>query len=311
VRLSIWQQFSSNHSAAFTVIGIFETGETAQQVAAEFRGILQHFVDWYEEPANERIRDEVLESLDHAPVPPELEMAERYDIKWPKAIDWLANIGKKHVERAVSVYENVVFVCNGAETNDGEIPFDGVMRHFTPNVVVQVEAAQSADIVLSCVAPNQAVATQINAAVSAYFQAPDKELIPWIHDHPDNVPKRDLTELVKRYNATREKRESHIPRADLMYFDLVKAEIAGDKARVEALREQIHLYEERRGLTRVDEYLIMRAEVDLYGQGEIHVEGLRLSFRVWLGRPARGLPVLIAYLANQGCSEIAYQFVQV
>jgi len=39
MRLSIWQQFSSNHSANFEIVGTFKTEELAHQAAEELREI--------------------------------------------------------------------------------------------------------------------------------------------------------------------------------------------------------------------------------------------------------------------------------
>ena len=40
MKLSVWQQFSSNHSASFTVVGEFESAQKAQQAAAEIRRLI-------------------------------------------------------------------------------------------------------------------------------------------------------------------------------------------------------------------------------------------------------------------------------
>src|SRR5688572_24363862 len=141
MHIFMWQQFASNHSSAFTVIGTFESPEWAEEVAREFRTILQRIVDWYQEPANEGIAREVLGDPEHPPVPPELDIAKQYHVDWLKAVDWLANV--HDVTGAVSVYNNAVFLRSLAETDDGEIPFDQIMQRFTDHVVVQVEAAQS------------------------------------------------------------------------------------------------------------------------------------------------------------------------
>ena len=55
MRISIWQQFSSNHSSSFTIIGTFENSEAAQRAAIEFRAILEKIVGWYQEPSHEAV----------------------------------------------------------------------------------------------------------------------------------------------------------------------------------------------------------------------------------------------------------------
>jgi hypothetical protein len=41
MRVSIWQQFSSNHSSFFTVAGIFKTVELAEKATHELRSIIK------------------------------------------------------------------------------------------------------------------------------------------------------------------------------------------------------------------------------------------------------------------------------
>lgn len=45
MKLSLWQQFSSNHSAGFSLIGQFKTAEEATQAVAVIRGILEKIAD--------------------------------------------------------------------------------------------------------------------------------------------------------------------------------------------------------------------------------------------------------------------------
>jgi hypothetical protein len=310
MNISIWQQFSSNHSSAFTVIGTFESHESAQEVARELRTILQRIVDWYGEPLNEGIAREVLDDPKHPPVPPELDLAEQYHIDWPKAVDWLANV--HDVTGAVSVYNDAVFLRSLAETDDGEIPFDQIMNRFTDHVVVQVEAAQSIEIVLTCVAPNHDIANHIYQSIHDYLQAPHERVIPWINFHPKNIEQRDLVHLASLYLVNRDhlrSRPKPVHEPDLS-SELLAALLAGNTSRVEMLRDQIRTHKKASGLTQPEEDLILAANADLYSQGEIDLVGLRVSLRIWLGQPAQGLPVLIAYLSAQGCSQIQYQFLQ-
>lgn len=47
MRISIWQQFSSNHSSGFTVVGEFATRSEAENAANKIREILYRLKDWH------------------------------------------------------------------------------------------------------------------------------------------------------------------------------------------------------------------------------------------------------------------------
>ncbi len=49
MRLTLWQQFSSNHSAGFMIVGTFKAATDAQQVANEIRSILVKVAHWREQ----------------------------------------------------------------------------------------------------------------------------------------------------------------------------------------------------------------------------------------------------------------------
>ena len=52
MQIHIWRQFSSNHSADFTLVGEFETPERAHVVADEMRLLIKNITKWYESPEN-------------------------------------------------------------------------------------------------------------------------------------------------------------------------------------------------------------------------------------------------------------------
>ena len=49
MKITVWQQFSSNHSSRFTIVGVFNTLTVAENAAAEIRGILQKIQQWHED----------------------------------------------------------------------------------------------------------------------------------------------------------------------------------------------------------------------------------------------------------------------
>lgn len=75
MQVKIWQQFSSNHSGSFTVIGVFESPQKAEAVAAELKAIFQNLFQWYQDHP-----DESNLNMDDPPPPPERELIEKYNL---------------------------------------------------------------------------------------------------------------------------------------------------------------------------------------------------------------------------------------
>jgi hypothetical protein len=82
MKIAIWQQFSSNHSAGFTVVGTFETPEKAQQAANTIQKMVDTIYEWHRQNDTERIHGSM------PPFPPELAFAQQYSVDWNKALDW-------------------------------------------------------------------------------------------------------------------------------------------------------------------------------------------------------------------------------
>lgn len=89
MRVSIWQQFSSNHSGSFTVVGRFETEETAHEAANELGGVIRQIDEWHEDTANEAWYKQVAMN-DVPPITPaEKDIQQKYAIEWEvQAVDW-------------------------------------------------------------------------------------------------------------------------------------------------------------------------------------------------------------------------------
>ncbi len=86
MRVSIWQQFSSNNSSSFTVVGVFDTPETAQRAAAEVRNIIEAMKVWHKEHPEEG--DDILRSGGYPPTPAEVEVGKRFGFDWEQAVEW-------------------------------------------------------------------------------------------------------------------------------------------------------------------------------------------------------------------------------
>lgn len=116
MRLSIWQQFSSNHSADFTVVGQFASEAAAERAMQEFRRMFNAILEWHSRPENQGWRSKHLKEYHDQPflTPPEAVFAQKYDVEWLQPIDWYGDIDviPEQIQRA----QNQVFVAVDFET---------------------------------------------------------------------------------------------------------------------------------------------------------------------------------------------------
>ena len=166
MRLSVWQQFSSNHSAHFTVVGQFETTEMAAQVAQELREMLDEIAAWWSQyetwqeraEAEKRLRKEGLLT------PPEQKFHEQYGVGWTQyngiheyPLDWIGS----NAANGVQIYENVVFVSPTGNTWAGAKPFDAILEGLGGRVAVGLEGKSDLLVTITCTAPSETSAIEI------------------------------------------------------------------------------------------------------------------------------------------------------
>ncbi len=178
MKLSIWQQFSSNHSASFTVVGQFETIEQANTAAEELRKLIREIGAWREAHPDTHPYD--LEPL----TPPEEAARERFGIPWcinpstgePVSIDWIYRQADVNM---VGSFEKCVIVSNDADTSIGHVPFDALIRVLGGIPFIEGELSdQMLAIRLTCTTPNEEKASWIVRELKSSPQAyePDKML---------------------------------------------------------------------------------------------------------------------------------------
>src|SRR5688572_1206998 len=139
MRLSLWQQFSSNHSADFTVVGTFENAEAAAQAGEELRSILNRLDQWWKALD----RDEFGRWRDHSETPVitpiEKQISTEYEVKWPFMLSW-PFWGWDRSESPVQVYREFVFVIAPLIIDFwcGPQPFDSLLERLNGEVAVFV-----------------------------------------------------------------------------------------------------------------------------------------------------------------------------
>lgn len=169
MQIFIWSAFSSNHSSRFTVVGVFQSPEQAQQAAGVFTSLRQSVVDWYQQPDNFAAREELAIS-EPEPTPPELALAKQLGIYWgPLSLDWLW-VGIDDHE-PVKVLDNVVFL-DGSDSESGAYPANEVIQRLGGQALVAGDKddegieTTTVELKLSCSAPDEATAQAIEIVIS-------------------------------------------------------------------------------------------------------------------------------------------------
>jgi hypothetical protein len=152
MHISIWQQFASNHSNGFTIVGTFQEPEVAQKAADELRRILVEIAAWYAHPENANQIEEFYVQLFRPPIPPEVEIGQRYGIEWEHATDWVLNLTEASAAaNAVTVFEQHVFLSSrGYDSNIGPHPFDALMKRLGGTVVIEEEGVSHLVVTVIC-----------------------------------------------------------------------------------------------------------------------------------------------------------------
>lgn len=83
MKISIWRQFSSNHSGSYTVLGEFKDEQSASYAVATLSSIINAIAGWSRDDNN--LKDLDRDSITEV----EKRFAEEYRIEWNKSVDWL------------------------------------------------------------------------------------------------------------------------------------------------------------------------------------------------------------------------------
>lgn len=187
MKLSIWNQFSSNHSADFTTVAQFESEEWAQTVAEEIRQIIAA-IYWWQQHINTSdhlavkfprllfehqdtvpllLRETAflqfaLAQCDRPELVCELYFQDRYEAPtWRKPLDWLM---ENSSEQDVQTFDHFVVVSNTASTWAGSQPFHTILERLGGWVASSLEGEVFLAINLQCEMPtSDAAQTLIDA----------------------------------------------------------------------------------------------------------------------------------------------------
>ena len=205
MRISIWQQWASNHSASFTVVGVFETVEAANHGVAEVRRLLASIVEYSAQ--HPEIEKAFLEERQSPSIsPPEQAFAQEYDIdlsEWTwtgTGIDWLFGSPDTTIaDVSAFAVDRMVFVLNAGDTHIGERPFDLLLAKLGGRVVVSQEYEGVILLNLSCKAPDESIAIRLEECFIACFTNKKYDALTEICDCPllyRGKVSRDKVELI-------------------------------------------------------------------------------------------------------------------
>jgi hypothetical protein len=116
MKLTIWQQFSSNHSGFFWIVGEFPSYEDAKVAQAKIQELLHSIEEW-------RLNNvDALSKYEGKLLPPEKRAAKKYSVEWPQPLD------KEGC--SVNVVHNLLFSTKSSETWMTMQPIRGLIEYF-------------------------------------------------------------------------------------------------------------------------------------------------------------------------------------
>jgi hypothetical protein len=336
MRITIWQQYSSNHSSSFTAVGVFKTAEDAQRAGESLRRTVDDIAAWYAQ--HQDVSHAVLDGRS-APTEAEAIIHARYNVDPLRAIDWLANGCAR--QDTVQVSDNLLFMKNGCETWLGATPFDAVLSALGGETFVDVEAAESILVNIVCTAVDEVQAKDIEAQLSAYLLRPSptfpprstllrdlEPFSPWIAYSPygSATTMQRLRELRHKYTDAQASATDPIEVRRNKLADLSKRAIGAYKDGNKELAEELHRQMETAKRQPPNYYgefttaelaqlqqsmLATEARIPDWAKGGVTQDGAHIDVRgVLMLRIDTCLPTLIAWLKDEGCTDIRYSFVQ-
>jgi len=306
MKFTLWQQFSSNHSSSYTVVGEFQSLDAAQDAAELIRRIMQEAAKWCVEHHEEcyQLR---------APTPIEKQYAVQYGFDWKERIDWLTY---SHEQAIHSVDRLVVINTRQVDTWQTGHQFANLLNAVGAKVTREVMGGVDPDkqiegvdlhgqgnmwmgmgFELQCDAGTSEHAERLATTLRTIFEQlrRSSELndpIPWLVFHPQlsELTSEKIAELERNY--LKDEKQVRVIRAVLAFLSYKVVHRLWNKVRTLPHDQWVSIGERRR-------------ELRIYAM--VQQEENRLVFEnVSFADIPIGLPVFIRYLEHLGCSNIGY-----
>jgi hypothetical protein len=155
MEINVWQQFSSNHSNSFTVVGQFPSEADADKAAATLRELFENIylqgIGYHHEE----------------PLQAELDCAAEYNLQWEKHLDWIDELPDWHVTQ----FENLLLIGN-AITWQGATVIDQLVARLGAAAYKQEELSNDAILLnIHAEAPDANAAAHLHTQIQTYLEA--------------------------------------------------------------------------------------------------------------------------------------------
>jgi len=333
MRISIWQQFSSNNSSDFTVVGEFASSQLALTAVAEISRLLRELGEWYEQPENRAALDSIRpprRGVNQPLTPIEIEFSQKYQIDWGQAIDWMRQSAWER--DAIIAMDRFVVISNLSVAYSwmGCHPIDNLIERLGGKAVCDSDRDGGYLVaVITATAPSPAIAAQLCDGISAYLSFSDSFRedwlpVPWLNYWkaelaiPEVAPD-NLTALEAAYlGRERQSAEFHESSKELMETLLTEANLAdksGEHEKAAELRQQwadveTKALEKLPPLSPEDEAYVLQAIQQARAIGEIHRYDSQLIFSLRADPTDHNLFAVMQYLKVNGCTNVEFKIEQ-
>lgn len=171
MRLSLWQQFSSNNSAHFTIVGVFESPEIATNRAKQLDDVMQRIGNWHQEHPDE---SEELWERGGGITDVEKAVAEEYKIDWPNPVWWFGNY-------KILIHKQFVVVSQIFGADSGAYPINKLLEALGAQVgvdgdLIWYEQMSNAKLYISCRMPqSSSTNNQIQSSIASVEPTQDAD----------------------------------------------------------------------------------------------------------------------------------------
>jgi hypothetical protein len=303
MKLTLWQQFASNHSNSFTLVGVFPTPEDAQAAAERLRKFLNHYIEWY------KLHPDEAKELFYSDYPHELPQLEREFYQQENVqvehsiLEWVFALEDPiPLDSVLNTYENLLLMESSTDNAQGGKPFDELIVRWGGFAFVEAERGTKALYYhLEIAAPNEPVAVELEQLfLKDYGDIHDiNEFAPWVKYEGGQLFETEQWERrQKLYNLWRQwysglEELQRTPKVALRLqrvtahqaFDPLKDLSRSEAHRIWYMRNLNLIFKYANATIHRDKHQIFVDTPDFFS--EAHV---------------RGLPALIAWLKSLGCN---------
>jgi hypothetical protein len=324
MKLSLWQQFSSNHSDGYMVIGTFTTSEQGEKVAQIYQAAEERLQALWDPQFDEE--QPISSRAPFVLTDAEREIMQEYPLDVAEAVDWIARqYDAQNLPTNIKTFETHVFFTTIYQTSTRHVPFPQLIRHLggtvsednhTTYILVNISATTSHIL----------TANYIKAVVEEALKDSPRYDVPWILfyggqlvDNPEQVS-RDIDTYLAHEEALTLWHTEHADLIDHLREEQEMFQQAGDRETAETIGQQLQDYSGQQDaveppMAYKDQYfiqcLIDATWIMASTESRVTLDTDHLQITgVSCSDMGHGLPALIAWMRALGCRDVTYEFVQ-